>query len=385
MNPWRVVIVARRFWPLVGGPEKVLANLAVELSARGCPTMVLTARWRPNWPDEILLHSVPVIRLAHPAEHGWGNLRYLRRLAGWLRGNRHRYDLVYVSQLRAEAYAAIRAVGRQRPVVLRAERLGRGGDCQWQRDVFCGQRIAAQCRRAAAIIAPHAEVAQELLAAGYSRSIIHDLPNGIPDTPPRTRQTRSAARAVLAEANHELELPEAAPLALYLGRLEPGRGLQRLLKAWEAILRRRPNARLWLVGEGSLRRALRRQIEDLNLGGRVLLVGVFEQVDALLAAADVFVRPTSEAGTGLALFEAFAAELPVVASHIPGHCDWIDDGRDGLLAPDDAASWALAIGRLLEEPELAARLGQAARQKAAHFSLANMVGMHLTLFQGLPS
>jgi glycosyltransferase involved in cell wall biosynthesis len=182
-----------------------------------------------------------------------------------------------------------------------------------------------------------------------------------------------------------LELPEAAPLALYLGRLEPGCGLQPLLKAWEAIVRRRPNARLWLVGEGSLRRALRRQIEDLNLGGRVLLVGVFEQVDALLAAADVFVRPTSEAGTGLTLLEAFAAELPVVASHIPGHRDWIDDGQDGLLAPADATSWALAIGRLLEEPELAARLGQAARQKAAHYSLANMVGMHLTLFQGLRS
>ena len=116
-----------------------------------------------------------------------------------------------------------------------------------------------------------------------------------------------------------------------------------------------------------------------------MLVGVFDQVDALLAAADVFVRPTSEAGSGLALLEAFAAGLPVVASHIPGHRDWIDDGHDGLLAPADAASWALAIGRLLAEPEFAARLGQAARQKAADYSLANMVDMHLTLFQELRS
>ncbi len=123
MNPWRVVIVTRRFWPLVGGPEKVLANLAGELSARGCPTLVLTARWQPKWPDEISLHGVPVIRLAPPAEHGWGNARYLRRLAGWLRGNRHRYDLVYVSQLKHEAYAALRAVGRQKPVVLRRNAL----------------------------------------------------------------------------------------------------------------------------------------------------------------------------------------------------------------------------------------------------------------------
>jgi glycosyltransferase involved in cell wall biosynthesis len=383
VNPWRVVIVARRFWPLVGGPEKVLANLAVELSARGCPTMVLTARWQPRWPDKISLHGVPVIRLAPPAESGLGNLPYLRRLASWLRHNRQRYDLVYVSQLRQEAYAAMRAVGRQTPVVLRAERFGRGGDCQWQHDVFCGRRIASQCRRAAALIAPTPEVMQELLAAGYSRSLVHGLPNGVPDVPPRTRQTRLAARAMLAEANPELELPEAAPLALYIGRLELGCGLQRLLEAWETILRRRPNARLWLVGEGSRRRALRRQIETLNLGSRVSLVGVFDQVDALLAAADVFLRPISEAGTGLALLEASAAGLPVVASDIPGHRDWIEDGHNGLLAPADVASWALAIDRLLEEPELAARLGQTARQKAADYSLANMVGMHLTLFQGL--
>ena len=318
---------------------------------------MLTAHWQPKWPQEISLRGVPVIRLPSPAEHGWRNLRCLRRLAGWLRSNRQHYDLVYVSQLRYEAYAAMRAVGQQTPVVLRAERLGPGGDCQWQREVFCGERIAAQCRRAAAVIAPNVEIAHELLAAGYSRSLVRYVPNGVPDVPPRTRQTRLAARALLAEANQELQLPDAASLTVYLGRLEPNCGLERLLEAWPAILRRRPNARLWLIGEGSLRRALGRQIEGLNLGGRVVLVGVFDQVDGLLAAADVFVRPTSEAGSGLALLEACAAGLPVVASHIPGHRDWIDDGHDGLLAPADAPSWALAIGRLLAEPELAARLG----------------------------
>jgi glycosyltransferase involved in cell wall biosynthesis len=190
---------------------------------------------------------------------------------------------------------------------------------------------------------------------------------------------------MLTEANQELQLPDAALLAVYLGRLEPNCGLERLIEAWETISRRHPNARLWLIGEGSLRGALRRQIEYLNLGDRVLLVGVFDQVDALLAAADVFLRPTSEAGTGLALLEAFAAGLPVIASDIAGHRDCVQDGHDGLLAPAEAASWTAAIGRLFKEPEFAARLGQAARQKAADYSLANMVGRHLTLFQGLRS
>ena len=115
------------------------------------------------------------------------------------------------------------------------------------------------------------------------------------------------------------------------------------------------------------------------------MVGVFDQVDELLAAADLFVRPTTEAGTALAVLEAMAAGLPVVASSIAGHAEWIADGRDGLLAPPDAAAWSAAIARLLDDPELAARLGGAARQKAADFSLAKMADAHLTLFKGLCS
>ena len=296
---------------------------------------MLTARWQPNWPGEIYVHGVPVIRLRQTADHGWGNVAYLWRLSRWLRANRHRYDLVYVSQLKHEAATAIRAVGRQLPVVLRAERPGPGGDCQWQRNAFCGRRIAAECRRAAAVIAPSAEVERELIAARYPPLIVHLLPNGVPEPPPRTRQTQLAARAMLAEANPELELPAAAPLAVYTGRLEPGCGLEMAVDAWEPIARRRPNARLWLAGDGSLRSALRRRIESLNLGGRVVLVGVFDQVEELLAAADLFVRPTTEAGTALAVLEAMAAGLPVVASVIRGHAEWIADGRDGLLAPPD--------------------------------------------------
>jgi len=89
VKPLRVLIAARRFWPLVGGPERLLANLAVELSARGCPTTVLSAVGSPlagRNPG----HGVPVIRLAQTADHGWGNAHYLHRLARWLRGNRHR-------------------------------------------------------------------------------------------------------------------------------------------------------------------------------------------------------------------------------------------------------------------------------------------------------
>ena len=80
----RVVIVTRRFWPLVGGPEKVLANLAVELTARGCPTTVLTARWQPKWPAEIVLRGVPVIRPSPPRRARAEKPPLPAPLIGWL-------------------------------------------------------------------------------------------------------------------------------------------------------------------------------------------------------------------------------------------------------------------------------------------------------------
>jgi glycosyltransferase involved in cell wall biosynthesis len=384
VSPLRVVMVARKLWPLVGGPEKVLPNLAVELSERGCQVTMLTARWRPNWPSEISLRGVPVIRLPHTAETGWGNFAYLLRLTRWLRVHRHSYDLVYVSQLKHEARAAVRAVGARVPVVLRAERSGLSGDCQWQRVAFGGRRIAAACRRAAAVVAPTGEVERELLAAAYPAAIVQSIPNGVPNPPPCTRQTQQAARAMLAESNQDLELPPASPLAVYIGRLEPGCGLEMLVDAWAIITQRRSNARLWLVGDGALRSALQRRIESLGLSGRAAVLGVFDQVDELLAAADLMVRPTAEPGTTMAILEAMSAGMPVIASDIPGHRQWIADGRDGLLVqPEDRPAWAAAIERLLDDSELSTRLGQSARQKAADFSLAKMADAHLTLFQSV--
>lgn len=384
MKPLRVVMVTRRFWPLMGGPEKLLANLAVELRQRDCETTVLTACWRRKWPEKIDVHGVPVVRLRYAAQASWGTIRYACRLAHWLRANRHRYDVVCVSELKDDAYATLQAIGRRTPVVLRAERSGPSGDCRWQQQTFWRRRIASRCRRAAAIVASSDEIRKELQDSGYPTSRLHSIVNGVPDSAPRTRETRSAARNVLAEANEELHLNPAVLLAVYAGRLEPNRGLDLLLDAWEPIARHRPHARLWLVGDGSLRPALRQRIERSALTGRVLMVGQFDQVDEVLAAADFVVRPTPEAGTSLAVIEALSAGLPVVATDISAHREWITDGENGLLAPcDDRGAWTASIGRFLDDSALAARLGAAARQKAADFALAKMADAHLRLFQEL--
>ena len=80
----RVVMVTRRFWPLVGGAETAMAGLAASFQARGAATTLLTARWKPEWPLTIEHRGVRVVRIAQPAKRFWGSARYMMRLAGWL-------------------------------------------------------------------------------------------------------------------------------------------------------------------------------------------------------------------------------------------------------------------------------------------------------------
>jgi len=381
----RLVLVTQRFWPYIGRGARSMANLAGELALRGVEVTLLTARGHPRWPAEIAYRGVPVVRLPDPPGRHPNTTRYLKSLGRWLAENRDRYDLVCVSSLRRDAHAALAAVPKGVPVVLRAEAAGRFGDCLWQLEAKGGRRIKRECMKADALVGPTRAIERELIAAGYSRDRIHYLPNGVPDPPARDAAGKAAARAVLVAANPSLGIPRDAPLAVYAGRLDEAKGLGDLMAAWRRVVVRRPDARLWLAGEGPFRRALEAQIVDLDLLGRVFLAGLFDSVEELLAAADLFVLPSREESPSLALLEAMAAGLPIVATDVPGTREPVTDGQHGLLVPgQDVDALSAAILRLLDAPELAARLGAAARDHAqTQFSLAQMADAHLKLFESL--
>lgn len=387
MRPLRLVIVTRSFWPLVGGPEKLLANLAVELAARGCQPAILTARWGVAWPSEIRFREVPVVRLGPPPDDAWRTFRFLRAVGRWLRQHADQFDLAYVSGLDEEAGATLRALRGCVPVILRAERASHYGDGRRRCALRARARSARRGRAAAGVVAPSDIIRHELEGLGYPAEAIRPLPNGVPLPPPRTPASRSAARAVLAATHPALQLPDSVPLAVYTGRLTRDRGLRTIIQAWRLVADRWPNARLWLAGEGPETKSLDEQIDALGLAGTVVQVGVFGSVEDLLTAADLFVLPGLDAGTCTSLLEAMAAGLPIVASDIAAHRAWITPGHSGLLAAvGDGPAFASAATRLLDEPNLAAQLGAAARQRAvSEASLDDMVTKHIELFSSLVS
>jgi glycosyltransferase involved in cell wall biosynthesis len=388
VTPPRLLLISRRFWPLVGGAETAVANLATAFQSLGSKCTVLTAQWEPSWPREIYHRGVRVIRIPQPAMRFYGTWRYQRGLASWLSEHRRDYDLAYVSMLKHSAYATLSVARTLRfPVVLRAEGAGVTGDCFWQLDANFGRRIKKRCLRADAFVAPSRAIERELAAAGYPRDRIHLLTNGVTLRPMPDAIAKAEIRTALAEAEPALALTPEAPLALYTGRLHPQKGLSTLVAAWASVNERWPHARLWLIGEGPERDGLLAQIDALGLQGRVVVAGPFDQVDDLLQAADLFVLPSREEGMSISLLEAMSAGLPVIATRIEGNEALIQDGQHGQLVPvDDEPALASAIATAFQDRTQAAERGLSARERVEdQFAIDRTAESHLQLFHRLLS
>ena len=217
----------------------------------------------------------------------------MRGIARWLRTHRDQFDLVYVSMLKHDAYAALGALrSLSRPVVLRAEGAGETGDCAWHLQARFGPRIRQRCQTAQAVIAPSDDIAAELQAAEFNPQQIHRIDNGVPvpdfDQLPNSAESRRA----LADGNRDLQVKPNAPVVLYTGRLHEAKGLFDLVRAWPQVLKRWPQARLWMVGEGPAGQALWDLAKELHLQGALFLPGASDEVVDLLIAADLFVLPS---------------------------------------------------------------------------------------------
>jgi glycosyltransferase involved in cell wall biosynthesis len=162
----------------------------------------------------------------------------------------------------------------------------------------------------------------------------------------------------------ELGVPVNAPLIGTVGRLAEQKGVDCFLEAARAVHAARPESRFVIVGGGPLRRALEASAAALDLGGSADFVGYRTDVASLMAACDIVVLPSRSEGLPLVLLEALALGRPVVATRVGGVPDAVRDDESAVLVePGSATAIASAVLRLLDDPLLCARLGDAGRAR----------------------
>jgi len=183
---------------------------------------------------------------------------------------------------------------------------------------------------------------------------------------------RSVEKEKKSQDDIRAELGLSGKVILYVGRLEPHKGLQLLLEAFHGVIETAQNASLLVVGSGSEEVRLRQYCEQNGLSDRVMFSG-YKQPDELpkyYAAADMFIFPTLWDPFGIVIAEALASGLPVICSPFAGAADLIEEGKNGyILDPRDTEKMALLLSNLLTDEDLLERLRHGALASIENFTI----------------
>jgi glycosyltransferase involved in cell wall biosynthesis len=157
-------------------------------------------------------------------------------------------------------------------------------------------------------------------------------------------------------------------------RLHESKGNSYLIDAAARVVRDRPAARFFLVGEGPLLGDLQAQASALGLGDRFVFAGFRRDIARTLSAFDLVVFPSLWEGTPLTVFETLAMGKPVVATDADGLLDVLTDGSDAIIVPKrNADALAGAIVQAMDDPAARRRLGDAARVTGRQYDIALFV------------
>ena len=349
-----------------GGAERMLAQLAGELQAGGCPGVAFLPAGQEGWLSRELAAAgiaVEYFQLDRPL-----SARLAASLAAGFR--RHRIDLAHSHEFTMAFYGAWAARRARVPHVITMHGAR----------YYAGRLRRKLALRAAAGLSGGIVAVSQALAGQLSRDLwirstrITTIPNGVRFDPLAESTIRS-----------ELALSPEDHLVVTVGNLYPVKGHRVLLDAAALLSSQHPNLHVAIAGRGELAAALAEQARELGFAGRLHLLGLRSDVANVLAAADVFVLPSLSEGLPLALLEAMCAARPIVASAVGEVPVALAAGAAGLLVePGNATALAAALHRVLANRFEAQLLGKSAQARAAaEYGIARMVTRYAALYERL--
>ncbi|QOY86455.1 glycosyltransferase [Paludibaculum fermentans] len=303
-----------------GGAEEQVMQLALELDRRGWRTRLVSMIPAERMPGEISERGIPVGHLGMTA--GVPDPRALPRLVQVVR--EFRPDILHTHMTHANLLGRVARIFARVPALISTlhgfrmygvnQRFTKFRELGHRLTDPLAERTTAICEAATrSYLESHSAPADKLMS----------LPNGL-DT--SVYRPDSEARRRMRQ---ELGLDGFAWLAV--GRFEKPKNYPLMLRAFAELGQR--DATLVLCGAGSLEPLLRRQIKELGIEGRVRLLGVREDIPAVMNAADAFVLSSDTEGLPMVILQASATGLPIVATDVGGNREAIQPGETGLLTP----------------------------------------------------
>ena len=340
-----------------GGGERFAREVTISLDSRRFERFLCITRWSAQRESEPAAQAaqaglreadVRVLTLERSSALGLGAWRPVLELI-----RDEGIDVLHSHKFGSNVWGALLTAVRPVPVFVAHEQTWSYEGRPLRR--FLDRHLIA--RRADAFIAVSSRDRQQMIEVEHiPPEKIVMLPNAIPTPAPRAGPG--------ADPRAALGIDAEAPLVGIVCVLRPQKALEVLLQAAAELRPRYPRLRVVIAGDGPERERLEGMIATLGLEGTVSILGLRDDVAELLAAFDVAVLCSDFEGTPLAVMEYMEAARPIVATRVGGVPDLIVDGEHGLLvAPRDPAALAEAIGRLLDDRSLGARLGEQARER----------------------
>ncbi len=363
----RIAIVSRRFWPICSSTELAACEVATELDAAGHRVDVFTIRWEKSWPHFFKFQNLNVHRINRPVSGPWGGFRYVRNL------NRAMIEqepqAIIVFGVGDEAWAVAKTFAGKVPFTIRIDSLVLGA--KESKPDFSNRQLTA-LNAAERLVVDSQWTAERLsMHPGIDDQKISIIADPVSVDTDKSRQqlstvsvaTSASARIAISDAHPILMIQADQPLVVTVSPMEDDMGMLDLVAAWPQVLRRFPDARLWIIGEGSNSRRVWDLIMKKHLVHSVIMPGSFDELDDVFKAADLYVHPLRSNQSCNFLKLAIAKGLcPIVTEH-PTTTSLVEHLVGGIVvAPQDHPAMSEAIIESLENGEVR----NSVRENASH-------------------
>lgn len=383
----KVCLFSRHFYPHVGGNETQTMLLALELIRQGIKVMIVTGRIDQSYskyeeykgikiyrvsctPLYSFIKKILVLkkrkRVSSGSEIGdisnsssfirnrivnlislldqyifmWNSFKVLKR-------HKNEYDLIHSQILLNYGYMALCAgLRNQKPVLIKDASLGGLDNISLKPNV---NKKREKLRKFAYFVAISSKIASNLLQQGVPKRRIFRITNGVD----------------IENIALKNNLDASPNTILYVGNFWQGqiKGLDVLLQALGIVVQTNPDVKLLVAGKGNIN-CYRKIAFEHNCDRNIEFLGQVMDMDKLYRSCMIFVLPSRQEGMSNATLEAMSFGMPCVVTDVSGSSDQIENGKEGLIVPvEKFQEMAKAICYLLDNPERAKEMGQAAKNK----------------------